>query len=461
MHSPPFDPAWLGLFTENQKTQIRRAAEAGRGKSVGISRDTAIRIGLEAAENQGIEIGFGQVRNVVNFLRGNPEASRKRSLRTEPSLEEAALAGEEGERRSYHEKGDVATVTLVTAKAVKTLDGLLAVCEMDGEAWEVLDWEASAWNSPVKESEYGESGKKTGEKAKIVQLHRVKARFKRKVFEPLLKELAADLLDDLKAAAPRILSPRNPAGSCLLAIHTPDLHHGKVPFDGDYDAPALHQEAIETLLARAAGFSLAEILFPIGNDALNTDGSRRSTTAGTMQDGLGRWQQEFREVVALYRRAIDAMLTVAPVRVVVVPGNHDEDAVFYLGEVLEAIYSASPDLTLDASLAPRKYYRFGTNLIGLTHGKDGKLKDLPMLMATEAPDDWARSTEREWLTGHLHQRQVEAQFGVSVRISPSLSPTDQWHKRKGYVGNPRAAEAVVYDVTEGRIAEFVYRVPGA
>lgn len=438
-----FPPEALDLFTDEEKAEIE---EGGRK---GISRDAAKALLLERAKEERLDLSPAQARHVADFLRGKPGVSIPRRRRS--SLEDAAVADLPGERRTYTEKGNEATVTLVTARVIKTLDDLLEACEMDGEVWEVLDWEASAWNAPVKDAEQDVS---------IVQLHRVKARFKRKVYEPCLRELAASLLTDLAAGAPSLLEPAKPSGEHLTVIHTPDLHLGKIPLEDDYDAEAIHNAAVNDLIQKAEAFGTAQFVFPVGNDALNTDGSRRSTTAGTMQDGLGRWQEEFRVLVRLYRRAIDKMMRVAPVHVVVVPGNHDEDAVFYLGEVLSEVYSSADSVTIDAGLDPRKYYQYEGVLLGFTHGKDSKLKDLPLLMATEAPELWSRATAaREWLTGHLHMKQVESPAGVTVRISPSLSPTDDWHKRKGYVGQPRAAEAIIFHPSEGRVGEFVFNVP--
>ena len=172
------------LFTADEKASIREAAASGRGRSEGLSRDAALAILEERADAAGYDIGRGNLRNVVNDLRGNPEASISKDRR---SLEDESAGGEPAERRTYKEKGDTAEVTLLTAQSVKTLDDLLDACEMDGTVWEVLDWESSAWNSVVKDDgvETGPLGKTDFKVAspRIAQLFRVKARFRRKVFE--------------------------------------------------------------------------------------------------------------------------------------------------------------------------------------------------------------------------------------------------------------------------------------
>ncbi len=48
---------------------------------------------------------------------------------------------------------------------------------------------------------------------------------------------------------------------------------------------------------------------------------------------------------------------------------------------------------------------------------------------------------------------LSEKFGVIQRIFPSLVAPDDWHILKGYVGNERAAEMLVYGA-EGKLAEF-------
>ena len=163
--------------------------------------------------------------------------------------------------------------------------------------------------------------------------------------------------------------------------------------------------------------------------------------------------------------AIDAMLQIAPVDVVIVPGNHARMQEQMLGEVIRAWYRYEDRLTLHDSPAPRKYLRHGKNLFGYTHGDGIAAKDLPLLMATEAPKMWAKTEHRFWNTGHLHQRKsdrfgsIQEHKGVEVRISPQLSAADSWHAGKGFVGNLRAAEAHCYSSEDGEIARFRATLP--
>ena len=54
-------------------------------------------------------------------------------------------------------------------------------------------------------------------------------------------------------------------------------------------------KVLERLVARASGFDVERILLPIGNDGMNSEGLRKSTTAGTYK--MITWDGESLSVV--------------------------------------------------------------------------------------------------------------------------------------------------------------------
>lgn len=254
-------------------------------------------------------------------------------------------------------------------------------------------------------------------------------------------------------------------GERLLEISIFDPHLGKLawaPESGEnYDikiAKSRFTEATAYFMDLAKSLQVTKILFVLGNDLFHTDGITNSTTAGTPQDWDVRWQKAFTEVRKLMIGCIDNLRTVAPVDVVIVPGNHDRAQCYYLGEALECWYHNCNEVIVDNSPRLRKYYKFGTNLLGFTHGSEENQSDLPMIMATEEPMMFAESSHKEWHTGHLHKYLAEEKFGVTRRILPSIAGTDAWHKSKGYVGNIKSAQAYLYSANEGFLAYFQYNV---
>ena len=59
----------------------------------------------------------------------------------------------------------------------------------------------------------------------------------------------------------------------------------------------------------------------------------------------------------------------APVRVVVVPGNHDEESMLHMGDALEALYENTlTHVTVDNSRPLMKAYKYGECLLIFDHG---------------------------------------------------------------------------------------------
>ena len=56
------------------------------------------------------------------------------------------------------------------------------------------------------------------------------------------------------------------------------------------------------------------------------------------------------------------------------------------------------------SLFHGKYFRYGTNLIGATHGDGVKQNDLPLSMAEESTENWAKTKHRHIYTHHVHHK---------------------------------------------------------
>ena len=78
---------------------------------------------------------------------------------------------------------------------------------------------------------------------------------------------------------------------------------------------------------------------------------------------------------------------------------------FYSGEFLRAFFLEHEGVTVDNNYDSRKYYEYGTNMIMFTHGDKEKPAEMPLIMATEQPTMFARTTHREVHCGHMKQRE--------------------------------------------------------
>lgn len=249
----------------------------------------------------------------------------------------------------------------------------------------------------------------------------------------------------------------------LLVIDPSDIHIGKlsvaVETGHDYNIKIAQERVIDgihALLAHSSGFPIDQILFVIGNDALHIDTPFRKTTSGTPQDTDGMWHTAFHAAKEMYIQSIELLMQVADVHVLYCPSNHDFSSGFFLADTLKSWFRKSDNVTFDASISHRKYYRYHLNMIEADHGDGCKVKDTPMLMATEQPRMWAETKFRYSYKHHIHHKQNYGDLvGVNVQALRSPSPPDSWHDRNGFVNMP-AIEGFVHSKTAGRVASFTH-----
>ncbi len=371
---------------------------------------------------------------------------------------------EEQVQRIISQDKDSLSIKVNTDFEVKSLEDLLAVCEVDTTKWEVVSWQCRKWDSSIKNADGNLETK---------ALHSVNAKFKAITIDTSLTLQKDLLLKELFEKAPEYITPASVTSdnkTYLLEIALPDVHFGKMAHKEesgeDYDlkiATQRFKDAVKALISRVDLNNVERILFPIGNDMFNVDGKNNLTTGGTPQDCDSRFYKTVRSVKNLLIDTISNLMTIAPVDVVIVAGNHDEQTSFMLGEMLDAYYHNTKDVTVVNTANLRKYYQYGTTSIMFTHGNKEKHTDLGMIFAAENPKLWANTTQRYIQIGHLHHNRkinyLEAQEfqGFTTQIIPSISGNDAWHAGKGF-NSLKQAKAFLFDKKEGLIGEFNYTV---
>lgn len=121
------------------------------------------------------------------------------------------------------------------------------------------------------------------------------------------------------------------------------------------------------------------------------------------------------------------------VRVIPVQGNHDEVLSNALGIFLHHLYQDEPRVEILSSPAHRHYVREGSVLLGFTHGHETKDQQLPVLMATERPEDWGQTRHRYWYRGHHHHDNRVEYVGATVEQVRTLSAGDAYAVHHGYL----------------------------
>jgi hypothetical protein len=285
---------------------------------------------------------------------------------------------------------------------------------------------------------------------------------KQKTYEEIRDEVIASM-QEYSPVYPEIIRSNNGVNSDghLLVVDPADIHIGKLATayeTGDaYNVEIATKrvlDGVSGIINKANGFNIDQILFIAGNDILHTDSAKRTTTSGTPQDTDGMFYENFLCAKKLYIEVIELLMQVADIHFVFNPSNHDYQSGFFLADVIQSWFRLSKNITFDCSIAHRKYYKYGSNLIGSTHGDGAKPQDLPMLMAVEAKDMWADTNHKYVYSHHLHHKVSKDFIGVTVESLRSPSGTDSWHHKQGYQHATKAVEGFIHHKEFGQVARL-------
>ncbi len=389
----------------------------------------------------------------------------------------------------YNEQEGTWDAVRLSERSPRSLEELIAIFKVDTSVWEVVSWEPGVQEMMSVPRPKGSStaGWENLSPAPIVTtLYRIKAKFRRSTalaaaaaLEGLAEALAAKMQAHSPAYAPLPAKRRADAGpGVLLEPCIFDVHLGKLAWaeecGGHYDlrlAQARYEDAVEDILQSCSAYDVERIVLPLGHDFFHVDDRENRTHHGTVVTADSRQQKVFRLGCDIITKALDRMRQIAPVDVVMVPGNHDTASIFSLGEVLTAWYRRDERVSIDNRAALRKYYEYGSVMLQFTHGsEESTAVSASALAAAEQPEMWGRTKYRETHQGHRHQKkgvrdqirrvsEYQEHLGYITRIVSALSETDAWHFGKAYVENIQGAEAFVWHPERGLKAHHFYSVP--
>ena len=356
-------------------------------------------------------------------------------------------------------------VYVENSSRVKSIDDLIKHCKIDLNEWEINKYDIGT---------YEVTGFNKDNYPTTVTMYRMKAWLTRIKPELNLNLISKYLKEDLKDLSPKIKrierdrSDRNDL--YLLEISAFDLHLGKIGIKGDDYSLEIAEtrlfDAIDHLLYRAQGYNVDKILFIIGNDFLNSDGDWPipSTTKGTPQFNSNYHIDIYRAGRKMLIKAINYLYEIAPVHVMVVPGNHDRESMMHLGDTVQLYYENNDNVVVDNSDCLMKMLVYGKNMVIADHGDGAKLNSLPAIISQRYKNAWSDVDFVEVHRGHLHTNKsaklaaIEELAGITVRNLSSMSATDYWHDSKGYIGNIKKAQAFLYHRKNGLQCIMNYNV---
>jgi hypothetical protein len=395
----------------------------------------------------------------------------------------------------YEEKGNNANIegniSSRQTDRIKILSDFLKLCKVDLEVWEVDRFLLNAWDVTMKIGDFDarsvrkEIVDKETEDTKTFNIeykassknhaetftnYQIKVWLKKKTFVFDDKKFLKELIQDVKKYSPVILQKKyNSKNRDLAVFNLVDLHLGKLAWHEEsgknYDvkiATSLYNKAVDLLINRISNYNIREIWFVIGNDFFNYDYAFPfpQTTAGTPQESDIRWQNMFRVGRNLIIENLIKLSEISEVNAIVIPGNHDVQSSWYLGEVLDAKFYNNKNINVDNSPNDRKYKVFGKNLIGFAHGKHEKIQELHNQMASECKELWGITDYRYWYLGHKHHEKTikhistEDYRGVIIKSLPTLARVDKFEHSRGYTGSINSAKCYIHDFNNGLKCEI-------
>lgn len=357
---------------------------------------------------------------------------------------------------------------------LRTVEDVLEYAEIDTSIWEVERVKMNTWEMPRKNKKVDLkwkdgscNGTVTDEGdfhiAKMWQITITLKKIVKNNIEDVFKSLTNDLYQCPNKFKTPVLSNSNKTDKNLLEISLVDHHFGKLCLDGkglDYSRNTF-LKAVDNLLNKSHSFNIDRILMPVGSDFFHIDNIQRTTSGNTPQDVDGHFFDVYKEGCKSLIQSIQFLSSHAPVDLLWVPGNHDFSTSFFLCEYLKAWFNENKYVNVDTDKKSRKYYQYGTNLIGFTHGNEEKHETLARLIMAENLSNPKINEVKyfEYHIGHKHTKKASQYIAGdlgNVRIIelPSLAGTDYWHYKKGFIGSRKAAESYIYNKEHGNLARF-------
>lgn len=354
-------------------------------------------------------------------------------------------------------------VSVAKNNRIKTLEDLIEHCNIDLDIWDIDRHIVNKWEVGAKDENW-----------KIITepLYQVKARLKKKK-ELSVKQIEEATLDQLSELWKKHIYLNYKSDTVkktgddnkLLEVCIFDAHINKLCIAEQTGTERNHNIAkevyldmVDDIILRWKKEKCGKSLFIVGNDFFQADTLQQTTTKWTRVDTSNLLFPSFTIWQEIIIEAITKLLSLWPVDVLMIGGNHDKATTFFLWQVLSAWYRDVKDVTVNNSMPPRKYYPFGKCLIWFGHWETEKVKDIGSLMAYEAKDYWSNAIYKEMHLWHLHRQFVYENHWVITRYLNSISGTDMWHSDNCYVGSVRWWTAFVWHKKYWLEWQFIFNI---
>jgi len=340
----------------------------------------------------------------------------------------------------------------------KSPSRIMYLCGLDPDQWKVLKLTLNTWQMGyidhsgryVKVDEDGRRQVVTEKTANAIPLYQCKL-----IVAPVDPgELTFATVKDFFAnykpptGARQYKSRQYLPGALVLEDTVVDPHFALKPHQGENEIEDRIIATTEDIIARCKGEKIEKILELYVGDIFHFDTPTITTTGGTQVEASLSPAEMFSQALDLLTWRATELSKIAPVEIIMVPGNHDRMTSYYLLMAIAAWFKDVDNIQVDTNTIERKYRKFGKCLVGWAHGDIPKSR-IGDWLQVEAKEEWGETDFHEIHVGDKHHQATAESGGVIVRNLPTLAQSSGWEYRKAFVGALRTNISFVWDQERG------------
>ena len=187
-------------------------------------------------------------------------------------------------------------------------------------------------------------------------------------------------------------------------------------------------------------------------DFLHQDGLEAVTPASRhLLDADTRFQKIVRVAIRVIRKVIGMLLAKhARVTVLMAEGNHDTASSVWLRELLAALYSEEPRITVDVRPDPYYCVEHGETALFFHHGHKKRMEGIDSVFAAKFREVFGRTKHAYAHMGHLHHIDIKETNLMVIEQHRTLAAKDAYASRGGWISD-RDAQVITYSKRWGEV----------
>jgi UDP-2,3-diacylglucosamine pyrophosphatase LpxH len=274
----------------------------------------------------------------------------------------------------------------------------------------------------------------------------------------------AEFVDFLKGFTPSPIVIKNcylvSKPKISLILPKQDAHYNKYDIYGNNSIESRfskEQLSILNMVTKASATNyIDEVVYIVGSDQFNSEWTNL-TTKGTPQENILSYQGAFTAICNHEVEIITTLLHYSnKVKIIFIPGNHDEFVGWHLINWLETYYRNNTDLTFNSSTENTKYHQYGNSAIMFNHGDAIKPKELAHKFPIGFKDRWSSCDNYYIFTGDKHVELSLDIHRIKFYQVPQLSNAkSKWDDKQGYIDSK--AEMTAFVLTEEKGMSDIYK----